>query len=105
MLGKEGFHTTLRAFIAENHYSQKEAAAALHVSRTTLACWLNGAMPNGNRMLEVIAIMAQSISDANTGVHFGVADGDWQDLTLKEKREIQEDIHRRAVYNRSLRNG
>ena len=104
MLEKEGFHKTLRAFIAENHYSQKEAAAALHVSRTTLTNWLSGAMPNGQKLLDAIAIMSASISLANTGAMLQIDDEDWKDLTIKDKRELKEDIHRRACFNRSLRN-
>ena len=57
---EEGFHKLLHAFMAENHYSQKEAAAALKVSRTTLCNWLNGATPNGRNMLETLNIMMGS---------------------------------------------
>lgn len=102
---EEGFHKLLHAFMAENHYSQKEAAAALKVSRTTLCNWLNGATPNGRNMLETLNIMMGSISDRTNGTSLQIDDEDWRYLTIRDKKELKEDAHRRAVLNRLLQQG
>ena len=95
----------LQAFIAENHYSQKEAAAALHVARTTLCNWLNGGTPNGKNMLETLNVMMVSISEQNNGCNLQIDDEDWKELTIRDRKELREDAHRRACYNRSLKKG
>ncbi|MBP5092065.1 MAG: helix-turn-helix transcriptional regulator [Bacilli bacterium] len=99
MMHKEGFHKTLRAFISENHYTIKEAAAALHTSRTTLNNWLNGGLPNGEKMLDALSVMAQSISDANMAVFLSINEDDWEHLTPEDIRQMREDAHRRAFKN------
>ena len=102
---KHGFHKILQSYIASNHLSQKEAAARLGVSRTTLQHWTNGGLPNGENLLNALTVMLSEISEVNSGVALRFPDEDWRVLTAKDKKEIREDIHRRACYNRSLNSG
>ncbi|MCR5091173.1 MAG: helix-turn-helix domain-containing protein [Bacilli bacterium] len=102
---EEGFHKMLHAFMAEKHYSQKEAAAALGVSRTTLLNWLNGCTPNGKNMLGALNVMMVSVSDRNDGHELMIDDEDWKYLSIRDKKELKEDAHRRAVLNRLLQKG